>query len=186
MNDNFRFVLTDEEKGYLKDIARLSVASGLKDPAGKVDIPEPPTGHLRESLGAFVTLTKSRELRGCIGNVQGRGPLYKTIWNMARAAAFEDPRFPALSADEFEGIKFEISILSPLEVCSDPKLIEIGRHGLIIRKGMNSGLLLPQVAVEWNWDREQFLAQTCRKAGLNPDAWKEPDTLLFWFEAVVF
>jgi hypothetical protein len=186
MSDNFKFDLTDEEKTYLKDLVRLSIASGLKGERAETEIPEPPTAHLRETLGAFVTLTKSRELRGCIGNVQGRGQLYKTVWEMARAAAFDDPRFSPLSVEEFEGIKFEISILSAIEVCPDPKLIEVGRHGLIIRKGMYSGLLLPQVAVEWGWNREQFLEHTCNKAGLHPDAWKEPDTLIFWFEAVVF
>ncbi len=186
MSENFRFSLTDEEKDYLKDLVSLSIASKLNGSDDGSEIPEPPTDHLRENFGAFVTLTKSRELRGCIGNVQGTGPLYKTIWNMARAAAFEDPRFPPLTIDEFEGIRFEISILSPISVCPDPEQIEVGRHGLIVRRGTNSGLLLPQVPVEWDWDRRQFLEHTCQKAGLEPTAWQQPETHILWFEAVVF
>ena len=102
---------------------------------------------------------------------------------MARAAAFEDPRFPPLNESEFEEIEIEISILSPIDVCKDVEQITIGRHGLIMQRGMQSGLLLPQVAVDWKWNREQFLAQTCQKAGMEPDAWKDPATNIFWFEA---
>lgn len=105
---------------------------------------------------------------------------------MARAAAFEDTRFPRLTLPEFEEIEIEISILSPISVCDDVEKITIGRHGLIMQRGMQSGLLLPQVAVDWEWDRPQFLAQTCQKAGLAPNAWKDPDTNILWFEAEVF
>ncbi|WP_320171302.1 AmmeMemoRadiSam system protein A [Maridesulfovibrio sp.] len=185
MPDNFSFALSSEEKEYLKNLVRLSILSRLK---GDTDaaIPEPPTRHLSEEFGAFVTLTMHGELRGCIGNVQGSGPLYRTIWKMARAAAFEDPRFPALILSEFEEIEIEISILSPITVCTDVEKIEIGRHGLIMQRGMQSGLLLPQVAVDWKWDRKQFLAQTCRKAGMEPAAWQDPATNILWFEAEVF
>lgn len=182
---DFRFELTDGEKRYLKDLVVQSISSGL----GKGDAdgpPEPPTETLRERLGAFVTLKLGNNLRGCIGNIQGTDALYRTVWDMARSAAFRDPRFPPLTEDEFGRVEYEISILSPVEPCPDPALVEVGRHGLIMSRAGRSGLLLPQVPVEWDWDRETFLAQTCRKAGLPPDAWKEPDTGIFWFEAVVF
>ncbi|CCO22763.1 AmmeMemoRadiSam system protein A [Maridesulfovibrio hydrothermalis] len=186
MSDNFSFSLNDEEKKYLKDLVKFSILSKLKGDVKAVEIPEPPTTHLAENLGAFVTLNKNGQLRGCIGNVQGTGPLYQTIWQMARAAAFEDPRFPALAFHEYEEIEIEISILSPISLCPDTDQIIIGRHGLIMQRGGHSGLLLPQVAVDWKWDRQQFLAQTCQKAGMEPDAWQDEATNIFWFEAEVF
>jgi len=108
------------------------------------------------------------------------------VWDMARSAAFEDPRFPPLTRGEFQAVEYEISILSPLAPCPDPERVEVGRHGLIMSRDGRSGLLLPQVPVEWGWNRETFLAQTCVKAGLPKDAWKEPGTTILWFEAVVF
>ncbi|WP_432738368.1 AmmeMemoRadiSam system protein A [Maridesulfovibrio sp. FT414] len=185
MSDNFSFSLTQEEKSYLKDLVRLSIISRLRGDKDAA-VPEPPTRHLAEEFGAFVTLNKHGHLRGCIGNIQGSGPLYKTIWRMARAAAFEDPRFPPVSLPEFDELEIEISILSPITVCTDVEKIEIGRHGLIMQRGMQSGLLLPQVAVDWKWDRKQFLAQTCNKAGMEPTAWQDPATNILWFEAEVF
>ncbi|BDQ37604.1 AmmeMemoRadiSam system protein A [Pseudodesulfovibrio nedwellii] len=183
---NFRFDLTEEEKSYLKELVVQSISSGL-NPNGETDGPtEPPTDTLKEQLGAFVTLKLGGQLRGCIGNVQGSGELYRTVWSMAHSAAFEDPRFPPVTSHEFDALDYEISILSPVEICPNPKLVEIGRHGLIMSSGRRSGLLLPQVPVEWDWDRETFLAQTCVKAGLPQNAWKDENTTLFWFEAVVF
>lgn len=184
MPKNFRFALTQEEKDYLKTLVRKSITCRLNKQ--EESAPEPITEHLRENLGAFVTLNMNGHLRGCIGNVQGTGPLYKTIWKMARAAAFEDPRFPPLSMEEFETVEIEISILSPIDICKDVEQIKIGRHGLIMQRGQQSGLLLPQVAIDWKWNREQFLAQTCQKAGMEPDAWQDPATNIFWFEAEVF
>ena len=115
-----------------------------------------------------------------------QGPLYETVWNMARAAAFDDPRFPPLTRSELDGLELEISILGPIEPCPDPELVEVGRHGLIMRQGARQGLLLPQVPLEWGWDRRQFLAQTCRKAGLPANAWRDPATQIYWFEAEIF
>lgn len=183
---NFRFELTQEEKNYLKELVVQSISSGLspdKDPVGP---DEPPSDTLKEQLGAFVTLKLGGELRGCIGNVQGSGELYRTVWSMAQSAAFQDPRFPPVTNHEFEALDYEISILSPVEICPNPELVEIGRHGLIVSSGRRSGLLLPQVPVEWGWDRETFLAQTCTKAGLPKTAWKNENTTIFWFEAIVF
>jgi AMMECR1 domain-containing protein len=162
--DSFRLSLTPDEKRTLKDLVRLSIASHLTG-RGPVTPPEPASELLRSELGAFVTLKRGGNLRGCIGNLVGFNPL---------------------TPGELDDLDIEISIMGPLEPCPDPQLVEIGRHGLIMRRGANQGLLLPQVPVEWGWDREQFLAQTCRKAGLPANAWREPDTEIYWFEAVVF
>ncbi|MGL1863067.1 MAG: AmmeMemoRadiSam system protein A [Pseudodesulfovibrio sp.] len=183
---DFRFELTDEEKAYLKKLVVQSISGGLNPSDGPSEPPAPPTDKLKENFGAFVTLKLGGNLRGCIGNVQGEGELFSTVWDMAQSAAFEDPRFPSLTEGEFDVIDYEISILSPIDVCPDPEKVEIGRHGLIMSRDGRSGLLLPQVPVEWKWDRETFLAQTCVKAGLPRDAWKEPGTTILWFEAVVF
>jgi hypothetical protein len=183
---DFRFELTAEEKTYLRDLVQQSITSWFDPDKTASEPPKPPTEKLREHFGAFVTLKLSGNLRGCIGNVRGTGELFRTVWNMARAAAFEDPRFPSLTEDEFKALDYEISILSPIDTCPDPKQIETGRHGLIISRGGQSGLLLPQVATEWKWDRTTFLAQTCVKAGLERDTWKKPGTTILWFEAVVF
>ena len=183
--DRFRFSLTDQEKAYLKNLALGTVARDLQAPAPP-QAPRPDSPRLDESLGAFVTLTRHGELRGCIGNLVGQGPLENTVTAMARAAAFQDPRFPPLEARELPELDVEISIMGPITPCPDPGQVEVGRHGLIMRRGARQGLLLPQVPVEWGWDRETFLAQTCRKAGLPPEAWKEPGTEIFWFEAEVF
>ena len=134
----------------------------------------------------FVTLTQQGRLRGCIGNVVGNGPLVATIERMAGAAAFEDPRFPPLAAEELDDLDIEVSVLGPITPCPDPELIEIGRHGLYIRKSLHSGLLLPQVATEWGWDRETFLDQTCVKAGLPKGTWRKSKVEIWWFEAVIF
>ena len=125
--ERFRLTLTEEEKTYLKALVRLSIASHMAEK--DVSPPNPPTELLQRELGAFVTLTLDGSLRGCIGNVVGRGPLFETIWSMARAAAFEDPRFRPVSALEFDALSVEISILGPVEPCPDPALVEVGRHG---------------------------------------------------------
>ena len=101
-------------------------------------------------------------------------------------SAFEDPRFNPLTEPELAECDIEISVLTPLEPCPDPEKIEVGKHGLYIRKGFYSGLLLPQVPVEWGWNREEFLQHTCNKAGLPKDSWKDDDSQLFWFSAIVF
>ncbi|MBG0776185.1 MAG: AmmeMemoRadiSam system protein A [Desulfovibrionaceae bacterium] len=193
-NQAFRLQLSDEEKNYCKDLVRLSIQRGLerraegRSPRGGADagLPEPPSAFLKQPLGAFVTLKIADALRGCIGNVIAENPLHQTIAAMARAAAFEDPRFPPLSAGEYERLSIEISILGPLTECPNPALVEVGRHGLLISHRGRSGLLLPQVPLEWGWDRETFLRHTCQKAGLPADDWKDPDARLFWFEAEVF
>lgn len=185
MPEAFRFTLTDEEKTFLKTLVRDTIQDRLDDrprPSGLA----PPTDRLREPLGAFVTLKIRGRLRGCIGNIQGGRPLFQTIQDMALSAAFQDPRFPPLTAPEFRDTEVEISILSPVEACPDPEQVEVGRHGLIMVRGGRSGLLLPQVPVEWKWDRPTFLDQTCRKAGMEPGCWRDPGTAIYWFQAEVF
>lgn len=140
---------------------------------------------LKEKKGAFVTLKKHDHLRGCIGYIEARRPLYQTVVEMALASAFDDPRFLPLKPDEFKNITIEISILSPLKKVKDIDEIEVGIHGLYITKGFHSGLLLPQVAVEYGWDRLVFLQETCHKAGLQRDAWKEKDANVHIFSAEI-
>ncbi len=181
---SFVFKISTQEQDYLKKLAFLSIKSGIE--GREPDYPLPPSEKLKEHLGAFVTLKIKGNLRGCIGNIVGEGPLWKTIIRMAREAAFNDHRFPELTAQELQLLELEISILSPLEPVPDITRIEPGKHGLVVRKGPYSGLLLPQVALEWGWDRETFLAQTCRKAGLSEDCHKDKDVQIFWFQALVF
>ena len=180
----FRFELTDEEKGYLKNLVVTSIGHRLG--LGPAPDMHPVSEKLTEKYGAFVTLTMNKQLRGCIGHIVGQAPIFETVAKMACAAAFEDPRFPPVGAGEFEHLEVEISILSPLERVQDLSAITPGIHGLYMRRGGRSGLLLPQVATEWGWDRETFLAQTCRKAGLPSDAWKDAATEVYWFQAEVF
>ncbi len=185
MPEDFSFSLTDQEKDYLNTLARTAIRMRLFPELGERLAP-PFNDTLRQHCGAFVTLKKRGRLRGCIGHVVGDRPLWETISRMAQSAAFGDPRFPPVTAAEYDDLDLEISILSPLEECPDPGMVQVGRHGLVVRKGAHSGLLLPQVPVEWKWDRETFLAHTCLKAGLPETAWQDPDATLLWFQAVVF
>jgi AmmeMemoRadiSam system protein A len=134
---------------------------------------------------AFVTLHARRELRGCIGHLQVDDPLGHVVPRCAIGACSRDPRFPAVVERELPDIEIEVSLLGPLESIEGASHIEIGRHGLVIELGWNRGLLLPQVAVEWKWDADEFLGHTCRKAGLPRAAWKD-GAKLWRFEAEVF
>jgi len=176
--------LSREEKLTLLSLARKTIEEYLLK-GRRVKIPEV-CGSLTEKRGAFVTLNKSRSLRGCIGNMIGTMPLIETIREMAIAAATEDPRFPSMSSDELNDIRIEISVLSPLKRIEDVGEIDVGKHGILMRKGFYQGVLLPQVAVEYGWDRKAFLEQTCIKAGLPPDAWKDPKTTLEIFTTEKF
>jgi AmmeMemoRadiSam system protein A len=141
---------------------------------------------LRRPSGAFVTLTENEELRGCIGSIEPVAPLYQAVSQSAINAAFRDPRFESLRSDELPAIHVEISVMGPIEPVTDINDIVVGRDGLIIRRGGNAGLLLPQVATEYGWDRETFLQQTCHKAGLPRNAWREAGTTIEKFAAEVF
>lgn len=187
MAGEFSLALGPEERAFLLAGARKAIADVLEG-RGRTPAREPAVsgGVLREPAGAFVTLKLGGQLRGCIGSMTARAPLYETVWQMARAAAFEDPRFSPLTAAEAGRMAIEISVLSPLARCADPETILVGRDGLLLRKGMRQGVFLPQVPVEWNWSREAYLEHLCRKAGLPPGSWKAPDAELFTFEALVF
>jgi AmmeMemoRadiSam system protein A len=133
-----------------------------------------------------VTLKKRGHLRGCIGYIKAVKPLWETVQEMAVAAAFHDPRFPSLMPDEVQDLTFEVSVLSPLKRIKDINEIEVGKHGLYIVRGYNSGLLLPQVAAEYKWNRESFLNETCYKAGLPAQAWMDEETEIYTFSADYF
>jgi AmmeMemoRadiSam system protein A len=176
--------LTAEERAELLRIARKAIKEKLE---GRVWNPEEPlTERLAQVQGAFVTLHEQGMLRGCIGYIMGLKPLYLTIAEMARAAAFGDPRFMPLEPQEFDKIDIEITVLSPLRKIDDPQTVEVGRHGLLVRQGPYQGVLLPQVPVEQGWDRETFLSHTCMKAGLHQDCWKDEAAELFVFTGEVF
>ena len=156
------------ERELLLRLAHDSIQAALED--RDLDL-TPPSPHLAELRGAFTTLHLEGQLRGCIGYVLPTDSLYKTIADTARAAAFDDPRFQPVTVAEAPELKVEISVLSPLQVIR-PDEIVVGKHGLIVTQRNRRGLLLPQVAIEWEWARETFLAQTCLKAGLPPDTWQ--------------
>jgi uncharacterized protein len=176
-------MFTDAQKRALVSIAREAVRSAAGAPAATVDV----NGDCPGASGAFVTIKREGRLRGCIGTLHCHHPLPEEIRRVATSAAREDPRFSPLTLAELDGLEVEVSILGPLEAIDpyDPAAFEIGRHGLVVEQGSRRGLLLPQVATEWNWDRETFLSQTCVKAGLAPDAWRA-GAAVYRFDAVVF
>lgn len=143
---------------------------------------------LHRPAGAFVTLKAKEggELRGCIGSIHAVHPLYQAVTSSAISAAFRDPRFLPVQPDELPALEIEISVMGPIEPVGNPDEIVVGRDGLIVSRGRQAGLLLPQVAIEYGWDRDTFLAQTCVKAGLPPSAWKSQDTRIERFAAEVF
>jgi AmmeMemoRadiSam system protein B/AmmeMemoRadiSam system protein A len=177
------YMLDEKEKNKLLYIARHSIESYLKNGAKPALIESDPK--LLEKKGAFVTITINGELRGCIGSIYPALALYQIISDMAIEAASGDPRFSPLGINELDKIKIEISVLSALEKITDTSRIKTGEHGLLIRKGFHSGLLLPQVATEYGWEREEFLQHTCNKAGLDRDAWKK-GAEIYIFSASVF
>jgi AmmeMemoRadiSam system protein A len=141
---------------------------------------------LLQKAGAFVTLKKHGHLRGCIGLIEGIKPLYETIIEMAIAASTQDPRFSPVTEDEIADLEIEISVMTPLRRIENPEDVQVGTHGILMRRGFRSGLLLPQVATEQGWDRTTFLQHTCLKAGLPTNAWSDPKTEIYVFSAQVF
>jgi AmmeMemoRadiSam system protein A len=174
---------TDDERDLLKKMVKTSIEHVLYGGQEEhFDVPET----LKVKFGAFVTLKTKGDLKGCIGYIRGKMPLDQTIRQMAVEAAFHDPRFMPLSKEEWKNTEIEISVLTPMKKMKSPDEIEIGIHGLYIESGIDSGLLLPQVATEHGWDRQTFLEYTCMKAGLKPDAWKSEDSTVYLFSADVF
>lgn len=175
--------LTEEQRQELLRAARRTLEVFLSE--GQSPIIETSSDALLQKRGAFVSLHKGPALRGCIGTFEASDPLLDTIQRMAVAAASTDPRFPKVNLEELGELTLEISVLSPL-VETTPEEIEVGRHGIYITRGFHRGVLLPQVATDNGWDRDTFLEHTCLKAGLPPNAWKDPDARIERFSAEVF
>jgi AmmeMemoRadiSam system protein A len=175
--------LSETDRQSLLDLARRAIAEAvsLQKSAGSI----PQSGMFLEKRGVFVTLHTRGRLRGCIGVIEPVEPLAESIARCAAGAALHDPRFSPVRVEELPELRIEISLLSPLEPIL-PENIEIGKHGLLIAQGSKRGLLLPQVAVEHKLARDQFLEETCRKAGLNVSAWQEPETRILGFTCEIF
>jgi AmmeMemoRadiSam system protein A len=175
--------LTKDQQRSLLRLARLAITLYLQE--GTYPAMETDDATFKQKRGAFVTLKFKDQLRGCIGYPIPHKPLFETIIEVAVSAATKDFRFPPLKQKELDDTKIEISVLSPPKPIKDISEIEVGKHGIIITKGLNRGLLLPQVPVEWGWNRETFLQHGCLKAGIEEDAWKK-DAQIEIFSAQVF
>ncbi len=178
------FNLNNDQKKILIQVAKetlLNIVYGRKPPEFDID-----DEILNKECGAFVTLHMNGGLRGCIGNISAQIPLWKTIRKMTVEAALHDPRFPSVTPAELDEIDIEISVLSPLKKVDNLSEIEVGKHGILIKRGFNQGLLLPQVATEYNWNTTEFLENTCQKAGLDKNCYKKDDCEILIFSAIVF
>jgi AmmeMemoRadiSam system protein A len=177
--------LTESEKSELIALARASVETMIQTKS-PLDPPQSASQALNQERGAFVTLREAGVLRGCIGYTSAIKPLTMAVRDTATLAAVQDPRFPPVTVAELPRLEYEISVLSPLRRVTNINQIKIGEHGLIMKNGDSEGLLLPQVPVEQKWDKKTFLEQTCVKAGLEKDCWKDEETDIFSFTALVF
>jgi hypothetical protein len=175
-------LLSDRERQVLLALAREAIRAHLT--GGEPRKPEA-AGGLARRAGAFVTLRQAEHLRGCIGHLEADLTLVDVVARAAVSAATSDPRFPPMTLAEVDATRVEISVLGPFVPVERPSSIEVGRHGLLVQSGWRKGLLLPQVPGEWGWNREEFLAHTCLKAGLAAESWKR-GVELFVFEAEVF
>jgi AmmeMemoRadiSam system protein A len=176
-------LLGNRERQLLLELARRAVTAAAERGEFLETLPEEP--NLRQSGGAFVTLHHRGRLRGCIGQVTSTGSLVQIVAYSAKAAALEDPRFPPVRPDELAELEIELSVLSLLEEIA-PERIEAGKHGLIVSRGGQRGVLLPQVATQFRWTADRFLAETCVKGGFERDAWKDPGTRIYAFTAEIF
>lgn len=187
------FDLDQAQKDFLGRQARLAIESALQGNIGATPLlPESQPGAtgddspLGRDLGSFVTLHEAGSLRGCIGTIIAHEPLYLNVWNMARAAAFNDPRFPPLQPAEWPKVEMEISVLDQPTRCPDVEQIVIGRDGLILSYKGRSGVFLPQVPVEQGWNLDHYLNNLCLKAGVPVGSWSKPGAEIFWYQALVF
>ncbi len=178
-------MLSQKEKNILLQIARNTLKNYFQKKTYLYE--DELTKNLKKKLGAFVTLKKGQNLRGCIGYVFSDKPLYKTVAELTKKSAFDDSRFNKLTEDELSQIKIEISILTEPRKITSPKEIKIGRHGVIVEQGHKNGLFLPQVATENGWNQETFMDYLCEhKAGIPKEDWKNGKVDIYTFEAVVF
>ena len=184
-------MLSEEQRRDLIQRARAAVEAQVRGGAGARSRPAAggaiAAAEMPDASGAFVTIKRRGQLRGCLGTLQCRRGLAEEVERCAADAASEDPRFPPVSKEELPELSLEVSVLGPLEPIDPAKAdaFEIGRHGLVVERGVHRGLLLPQVATEWGWTPEQFLRQTCVKAGLPEDAWRH-GARVYRFAAEVF
>lgn len=189
-------MLAPGERRELLDIARDAIAAEMRrrlrsmplaqsPPQTQPEENTKPVGALDRPGGAFVTLRIEGDLRGCIGYIESPIPLRDVVRDVAIKAAFEDPRFEPLTPEELQAVSLEISVLSPLKEIRGKDEVRVGEHGLVMERGVRRGLLLPQVAVEYAWEAEEFLDNTARKAGLPATAWRDPGTRVFVFNAEV-
>lgn len=178
-------MLTEEQGQRLIQIARENIIYYLKNRQMlSVDDTFP---EFQEKRGVFVTLKKHETLRGCIGYPEPIYPLINALLDSSISAAVRDPRFPPVTAEEMNDITVEVTVLTkPQKIDPDPQNVTIGEDGLMVEKGMFKGILLPQVPVEWEWNAEEFLCQTCIKAGLPPDCWLDGDTIMYKFQGQIF
>lgn len=177
-------MLDEQEKIELLALARSTLEAYFRE--GRFETAEPAHAKLRDKGGAFVTLERLGDLRGCIGHLAADKPLSLTVQQMAVEAATGDPRFPAVTAAELPDLQIEISVLADFRKIADVSEIKVGTHGLIVGDGRRRGLLLPQVAEREGWDVPTFLSATCRKAGLPLDAWRKGGVVIETFTAQVF
>ncbi len=178
------YTLNETQKNQLIEIARKTVRSYVtRREVPDFEITDP---LLLEKGATFVTLKKDGDLRGCIGHTEAHVPLWRCVREMAMAACSQDPRFPAVREEELPALSYEVTVLTPLQKVEDLESIVVGRDGLMMERGYNRGLLLPQVPVEWNWNREEFLSHTAMKAGLSPDAWRDGSVTVYSFQGLVF
>ncbi len=175
--------LPEAERRALLELARRALTEIVLH--GTILDAPPPTGRLAEPAGVFVSIHCEGRLRGCLGKVESTAPVAEAVAQCAISVAREDPRFEPVHAEELPGLEIEISVLSRLEPII-PEQIEVGRHGLLVRRGALRGLLLPQVPLPYRWSPERFLEETCVKAGLPRDSWKDPETRIEAFTAEVF
>ena len=180
------FQLTDDDRRALLRIARSAIVSEVRGEPLLTTAAGELSDNLKVTTGVFVTIHQASELRGCIGHIRSNVPLCEATDEVARSAAVRDPRFPRLSIAELDTIQLEVSVLSPFVPVLDPESVVAGRDGLIVQRGFHSGLLLPQVATEHGWSRDELLGWTCRKAGLPLDAWRDRTTTIQKFTADVF
>lgn len=178
-------LLTQNQKEKVLEIAQKTLTQKIKE--DKTYQPQAGDDQLKKEFGVFVTLRKGDKLRGCIGSIVAREPLYLGVRDMAISAASQDPRFAPVSESELAEITIEVSVLSPLKKIDNPDEIILGKHGVLVKKGFQSGVFLPQVADETGWSKQEFMDNLCaHKAGLPSDCWQRGECDIFVFSAEVF